>query len=100
MDLRDENDTPFLGREMATVRRFSEATAREVDEAVKAVVSDAGERAREVIAAQRGRIEALISRLEREETLDQEAIRACLEAERTETAGGVSPAAAAGARDG
>jgi cell division protease FtsH len=69
VDLRQSDEHPFLGREFAQPRRFSETTAHEVDEAVASLLDEAEKRAAEVIATHRPGIETLIAALEREETL-------------------------------
>ncbi|HMA13992.1 MAG TPA: ATP-dependent zinc metalloprotease FtsH, partial [Kiloniellaceae bacterium] len=49
VDLRQSEDHPFLGREIAQPRRFSETTAHDVDSAVSQLLRDAESRAREII---------------------------------------------------
>jgi cell division protease FtsH len=78
IDLRQSEEHPFLGREIAQPRRFSETTAHEVDEAVRKLLIEAEGRAREIIDAHRRQIERLIADLEERETLDKEEIEACL----------------------
>ena len=79
VDLRQSEEHPFLGREIAQPRRFSETTAHEVDEAVSGLLHKAETQAIEVIQAHQSEIARLIARLETEETLDRTAIEACLE---------------------
>ena len=78
VDLRDSEEHPFLGREIAQPRRFSEATAHGVDQAVRALLVEAEERAAEVLRRHREPVNRLIARLEEQETLSQEEIEACL----------------------
>jgi len=78
VDVRESEEHPFLGREIAQPRRFSEATAQAADIAVKRLLVDAEQRAVGVIEAHRGRMERLIAALEEQETLDRAAIAACL----------------------
>ena len=78
IDLRQSDEHPFLGREIAQPRRFSEATAHQVDQAVRHLLAEAEERAAGVIAEHRARMEQLIGRLEMHETLDHDQIDACL----------------------
>ena len=73
-DLRQSEEHPFLGREIAQPRRFSEATAHEVDVAVRGLLSEAMDRAEAVIADKRQRMTQLIAALEDKETLDRAAI--------------------------
>jgi len=78
VDLRESEEHPFLGREIAQPRRFSEASAEIVDRAVRDLLHEAEERALQVLRRFRPGLERLITRLEREETLDREQIAACL----------------------
>ena len=77
VDVRDADEHPFLGREIAQPRRFSEATARVVDEAVRELIKQAAETATEVIRSHRPEIERLMDELERKETLGRGEIEAC-----------------------
>ncbi len=79
VDLRQSEEHPFLGREFAQPRRFSETTAHEVDEAVSMLLRDAEARAAELIGEHRAGIERLVAALEKEETLDHDVIESCLE---------------------
>ena len=78
VDVRDSEDHPFLGREIAQPRRFSEETAQAADKAVRRLLTDAEQRATEVLEAHRARIGRLIATLEEQETLDRAAVAACL----------------------
>ena len=78
IDLRQSEEHPFLGREIAQPRHFSDTTAHEVDEAVRHLLEAAEEQAAEVIARHSAQIERLIVRLEAAETLDHDAIEVCL----------------------
>ncbi|MDY6941803.1 MAG: ATP-dependent zinc metalloprotease FtsH [Pseudomonadota bacterium] len=78
VDLRASEEHPFLGREIAQPRHFSEHSAEAVDEAVRHLILEAEQRAQEVIKLHRTDLERLITRLEREETLEKPAIEACL----------------------
>ena len=78
VDLRQSEEHPFLGREIAQPRLFSQETAHQVDEAVRAFVLDAERRAGEIIETHKAKIEQLITELEDEETLTREKIDACL----------------------
>ena len=77
VDVRDSDEHPFLGREIAQPRRFSEATAKVVDEAVRAMVKQAEKTATEVIQSHRPAVERLVAELERKETLVRRDIEAC-----------------------
>ena len=78
VDLRQSEEHPFLGREIAQPRRFSETTAHDVDAAVSDLLREAQARAKEVITANASGIESLVRRLEERETLSAEEVAACL----------------------
>jgi cell division protease FtsH len=78
VDLRDSEEHPFLGREIAQPRRFSETSAEAVDKAVRTLLHEAEARAAQAIRGHRGELDALISALEKEESLERERIEACL----------------------
>ncbi|MDX1401418.1 MAG: ATP-dependent zinc metalloprotease FtsH, partial [Kiloniellales bacterium] len=70
IDLRQSEEHPFLGREIAQPRRFSETTAHDVDEAVRKLLREAEARASAILVDHRARVERLVTKLERNETLD------------------------------
>ncbi|MGK0292463.1 MAG: cell division protease FtsH [Porticoccaceae bacterium] len=74
VDLRESDAHPFLGREISKPRVHSEASAGNVDKAVKAILLEAQESAAQVINANTDRIMHLVDLLEAQETLDREAI--------------------------
>jgi cell division protease FtsH len=78
VDLRQSEEHPFLGREIAQPQRFSPETAHTVDEAIRRLLVDAEEKAADIIRAHRADIERLIAELEERETLDRQEIDACL----------------------
>ncbi len=78
VDLRESDDHPFLGQRIAQPRSFSDATAARVDAAVIALVHRAEAEAIALIETHREAIARLVTRLEAEETLDADTIRACL----------------------
>ena len=79
VDLRDSEEHPFLGREIAQPRRHSEASAKVVDNAVRKLLQDAETRAEKVISTNRARIEQLAAELERQETLYRAQVSSCLQ---------------------
>lgn len=81
IDLRDCEEHPFLGREIAQPRHYSEHAARMVDQAVRDLLLQAEERAGQTLRAHRPCIERLIVALEKQETLDANEIQSCLQAE-------------------
>jgi len=78
VDLRDSEEHPFLGKEMAQPRHFSENSAQSVDKAVKELLSNAEKQAMELIAQHRKQLDNLINQLEEHETLNGEQIQVCL----------------------
>jgi cell division protease FtsH len=78
VDLRQSEEHPFLGREIAQPRNFSETTAHEVDEAVRRLLQEAEARAAEIVRRTKAPTRRLIARLEEHETLDRAQIEAAL----------------------
>jgi cell division protease FtsH len=78
VDLRDSEEHPFLGREIAQPRRYSEASAQAVDKAVRQLLQDAEKQAVSVIQEHRPALDQLITALEELETLQREQIEQCL----------------------
>jgi cell division protease FtsH len=78
VDLRESEEHPFLGREIAQPRRYSEHSAETVDHAVQTLLHEAEQHAREVIRTHHSALERLISTLEEKETLHREQIEQCL----------------------
>ena len=78
VDLRDTEEHPFLGKEMAQPRHFSENSAQSVDKAVKQLLGDAEKQAIDLIAKHRKQLHNLFNELEELETLDQQQIKLCL----------------------
>jgi cell division protease FtsH len=71
---RDGEDHPFLGREMAEPRRFSEHTAQVIDEEVSRFLRDASDKATTMLQEHRAKLDMLAKKLEEAETLDEEEI--------------------------
>jgi cell division protease FtsH len=78
VDLRQSEEHPFLGREIAQPQHFSPVTAHEIDEAVVRLLNEAQERAADIVRSHRAGLDRLIDQLEHEETLDRRQIDACL----------------------
>ena len=68
---RDAEEHPFLGKEMAEPRRFSEHTARLIDEEIMRIVREASEEAERLLSQNRDKLDLLARTLEAEETLDE-----------------------------
>ena len=71
---RDGDNHPFLGREMAEPRRFSEHTAQVIDEELSRLLRDASERATALLKEHREKLDTLAKKLEETKTLDEEDI--------------------------
>jgi cell division protease FtsH len=71
---RAGEEHPFLGKEMAEPREFSEHTARVIDEEIIRILREASERAEKILAENRDKLETLAAALEREEVLEERQI--------------------------
>jgi len=78
VDLRESEDHPFLGREIAQPHHYSEHSAEAVDQAVQQLLLDAEKRATETIEQHRAGLDRLVAALEQHETLKREDIEQCL----------------------
>ncbi|MBX7168826.1 MAG: ATP-dependent zinc metalloprotease FtsH [Pirellulales bacterium] len=67
---RTAEEHPFLGREIAEQREFSEHTAQVIDEEVARLLHSAADRARSLLAQHRDKLERVTQRLTETETLD------------------------------
>ena len=75
------------------VRTYSEQTARMVDEEIRKMVSEALDRAREVLSVHRDKVEALAARLLATEVIDEDEIRLILGPKATAERGLLHPEA-------
>ena len=78
VDLRESEEHPFLGREIAQPRRYSEHSAEAVDHAVQTLLQQAEDRARTVIREHSAELERLVRLLKEKESLHREQIENCL----------------------
>jgi len=78
VDLRESEEHPFLGREIAQPRHYSEHSAEVVDHAVQTLLREAEQHALVVIREHQAELARLISALEEQETLHREQIQQCL----------------------
>jgi len=78
VDLRDSEEHPFLGREIAMPRRFSESSAQRVDNAVQDLLRAAEASAAQVLRERGGELSRLIQALEGEEDLERGRIETLL----------------------
>ena len=79
VDLRESEDHPFLGQQISQPRSCADETAARVDQAVIKLLHQAEKQAGQLIGDNRARVENLVERLELEEMLDAQAIKACLD---------------------
>ncbi len=70
----DREQEIFIGREIVHRREISERTSELVDEEVKRIIDTALKRAREILEAKRGTLDALASALLERETLERDEI--------------------------
>jgi cell division protease FtsH len=61
---------PFLGRELAAPREYADATAARIDEAVNAIITEARDRATEILRTARPALDALADELVAHEMVD------------------------------
>jgi cell division protease FtsH len=66
----DSNEYVFLGREMVRSKDYSEYTAQEIDAEVKRIINDGYRRAKELIDANRDKLETIANCLLEYETLE------------------------------
>jgi len=94
---RHAEEHPFLGKEMAGPREFSEHTAQVIDEEIVRILRAASEKAEEILGRHRDKLDLLATTLEREEELDEREIEALLgppvyrEAEPSDAPAGSAP---------
>lgn len=65
---------PFLGREMAQPKDFSEETARLIDEEIRDIIREAEAKAEEILKSHREQLDTLAQALSEHETLEKEEI--------------------------
>jgi cell division protease FtsH len=71
---RAGEEHPFLGKEMAEPREFSEHTARVIDEEIMRLLRAASERSEKILQENRDKLETLATALESAEVLDERQI--------------------------
>jgi cell division protease FtsH len=71
---RAGEEHPFLGKEMAEPREFSEHTARVIDEEIIRLLRAASERAEQILLENRDKLDLLATTLEKEEVLEERQI--------------------------
>ncbi len=78
---------PFLGREIGQPREYAEATAAELDIAVRGLIEQSKQRALEVLEKHRPSLDALAGELLAHETIDRSTIQVLLADDRAAIAG-------------
>ncbi len=73
-----DEEQPFLGYELATGRDYSEATAARIDEAVRQLLEERHQYARELLETHRDKLDALAQALLEKETIDAAQLEAIL----------------------
>lgn len=74
VSFRFGDEHPFLGRDMAGPREYSEHTAQLVDEEISRLLNEAFHQAEETLTAHRDKLDALATALEKEESLEERQI--------------------------
>jgi cell division protease FtsH len=75
----EHEDYVFLGRDINKARDYSEATAQDIDREVRRLVDEAYQRAKDLIMANRDKIEAIAKALLEYETLDGSHVKDIIE---------------------
>lgn len=88
MTFGQKEELVFLGKEIGEQRDYSEAVAEEIDQEVRRIVSEAHDRAREVLTRYRAQLDRIAGRLMEIETLDSDAFAALFEGESDGTSEG------------
>ena len=70
-------DEVFIGKSMGHTRPYSEKTAAEMDEEIRAMIDSAYDRCREILTAYRPQLVAVAEYLLVHETMDAETFEAC-----------------------
>jgi cell division protease FtsH len=79
MTFGQKEELVFLGKEIGEQRDYSEAVAQEIDEEVRRIVHTAHERAKQVLAEHRDRLDSVAERLIETETLEADEFVAVVE---------------------
>jgi len=66
----DNQETIFLGREVARTQAYSEDTAKKIDEEVERIVTEMYARAEKLLSENRAKLELLVENLLEAETMD------------------------------
>ena len=75
---RNGEHHPFLGKEMAEPREYSEHTAQVIDEEISRILNEASSQAIQTLTEHREKLDTLATALDREEELDESEIEALI----------------------
>ncbi|MGD1820683.1 MAG: ATP-dependent zinc metalloprotease FtsH [Pleomorphochaeta sp.] len=78
INLGDEDEPLFLGREIAQHKNYSEATAKIIDSEMLKILDDCLDETRDILTTHRDQLDLLTDRLVEKETLDDAEIRELL----------------------
>jgi cell division protease FtsH len=81
------SDQVFLGQQIAQRREYSETTAREIDEEIKDILSQAYQRAQDTLKEHREHLDKLVDALVAKEEIIGEAVVALVEGDPSELFG-------------
>ncbi len=73
------NDAVFLGRDFSSGKNYSEKTAAEIDEEIRALINKAHERCRQILTEHRDRLEFVARYLLKHESMDGDQFKAAME---------------------
>ena len=76
----NKQDTPFLGRDLARDRNYSEEIAYSIDREVRRIIDEAYERARKILSENRDALERVARKLFEHETIEAEEFKSPMEA--------------------
>ncbi|MFA5698495.1 MAG: ATP-dependent zinc metalloprotease FtsH [Sphaerochaeta sp.] len=78
INLSDESEPLFLGRQISQRKDYSEDTARRIDEEMKKILDSALEETRTILSTHRDQLETLTEALIEHETLDDQEVQSLL----------------------
>ena len=74
-------DEVFLGRDFSTGKTYSEKTASDIDDEIRAIINGCYERCREILSTNIGKLHFVAEFLLKNESMDEEQFRAAMEME-------------------
>ena len=85
LNLGRGEEHPFLGRELAQPKRYSEEMAWLMDQEIQSLINEAESRSKEILLRNRIALDRLAAALMQEETLDRADIEKIISASKVET---------------